>query len=237
MQDKSQHPQSPQYHPALRARILARPARQIEGVVPTGLLPLELDNARDGLLYVPKSYQADRPAPLVLMLHGAGGTARGGLAPFLEEAEASSFLLLAPESRGETWDVIMDGYGPDVVFIEQALTQMFHRYVIDPQHLAVEGFSDGASYALSLGLANGDLFSHIIAFSPGFMAAPDHVGRPRIYVSHGVHDPVLPIKRCSQRLVPRLRSMGYDVRYHEFEGSHAVPERIVREAARWFVQR
>src|SRR5690348_14765809 len=130
MQDKAQHPQHLQYHPAWRARILARPALQIEGVVPTGLLPLELDNARDGLLYVPKSYRADQPAPLVLMLHGAGGTARGGLAPFLEEAEASSFLLLAPESRKETWDVIMGGYGPDVVFIEQALTQTFHRYVI-----------------------------------------------------------------------------------------------------------
>jgi predicted esterase len=34
--------------------------------------------------------------------------------------------------------------------------------------LAVSGFSDGASYALSIGPANGDLFTHVMAFSPGF---------------------------------------------------------------------
>lgn len=39
------------------------------------------------------------------------------------------------------------------------------------------GFSDGASYALSLGLPNGNLFSHIVAFSPGFMRAPTLVRR------------------------------------------------------------
>jgi len=32
------------------------------------------------------------------------------------------------------------------------------------------GFSDGASYALSVGITNGDLFTHVIAFSPGFVA-------------------------------------------------------------------
>lgn len=37
------------------------------------------------------------------------------------------------------------------------------------------GFSDGASYALSLGQPNADVFSHIIAFSPGFMRAPSLV--------------------------------------------------------------
>jgi len=52
--------------------------------------------------------------------------------------------------------------------------------------VAIQGFSDGASYALSLGLTNGDLFTHVIAFSPGFAAPAEQRGRPRIYVSHGV---------------------------------------------------
>jgi poly(3-hydroxybutyrate) depolymerase len=43
---------------------------------------------------------------------------------------------------------------------------------VDPQRICVSGFSDGASYALSLGLANGDLFTHVAAFSPGFMRPP-----------------------------------------------------------------
>ena len=42
--------------------------------------------------------------------------------------------------------------------------------------MCASGFSDGASYALSLGAANGDLFTHIAAFSPGFMRPPVSVG-------------------------------------------------------------
>jgi phospholipase/carboxylesterase len=89
--------------------------------------------------------------------------------------------------------------------------------------VALGGFSDGASYALSLGLTNGDLFTHLIAFSPGFMAPGGEVGRPRCYVAHGTRDAVLPIDRCSRRLVPVLERAGYAVRYHEFDGPHTVP--------------
>lgn len=47
------------------------------------------------------------------------------------------------------------------------LLQVLSNYAVDTTRLGVGGFSDGASYALSLGLTNGDLFTHVIAFSPG----------------------------------------------------------------------
>jgi hypothetical protein len=56
---------------------------------------------------------------------------------------------------------------------------------VDPTRLAVGGFSDGTSYALSLGLTNGDLFSHVLAFSPGFAVPARRRGRPRLFLSHG----------------------------------------------------
>jgi predicted esterase len=93
--------------------------------------------------------------------------------------------------------------------------------------VAVAGFSDGASYALSIGLASGDLFAHVLAWSPGFLAPSDAVGRPRVFVSHGIHDRVLPIDRCSRRLVPVLRADGYDVHYQEFDGGHSVPPDVL----------
>jgi len=55
----------------------------------------------------------------------------------------------------QTWDVILGQYGPDIAFIDSALAQTFSRYAFDPNHIAV-GFSDGASYALSVGITNGD---------------------------------------------------------------------------------
>ena len=85
-------------------------------------------------------------------------------------------ILISPQSRTRTWDVIRDGFGKDVESIDNALDSAFGTYNIDREHLAIGGFSDGASYALSLGLTNGQLFSHIIAFSPGFMVPGKKVG-------------------------------------------------------------
>ena len=169
------------------------------------------------------------------MLHGAGGVATHGLNPLLHLAEEAGLLLLAPESRRQTWDVILGGYGPDVAFLDRALGRVFARYAVDPARLAVGGFSDGASYALSLGLTNGGLFTHVLAFSPGFMAPGEQEGAPRIYISHGVRDAVLPIDACSRRIVPRLRRAGYAVEYREFDGPHTVPPEFAREAAGWFL--
>ena len=126
--------------------------------------------------------------------------------------------------------MILGRIGPDVAFLDRALDQVFARHAVDPERIAVAGFSDGASYALTLGLANGGLFGHVLAFSPGFMAPPRVEGRPRLFVSHGVHDEVLPIDRCSRRLAPMLRRAGYDLDYREFDGGHAVPEAMVAAA-------
>jgi poly(3-hydroxybutyrate) depolymerase len=86
------------------------------------------------------------------MLHGAGGDARGGLAPRMELADAAGLILLAPDSRLQTWDVLFGEYGPDIAFIDQALAQTFSRYAVDPAHIAIEGFSDGDFLALSVGI-------------------------------------------------------------------------------------
>jgi phospholipase/carboxylesterase len=172
---------------------------------------------------------------LVLSLHGAAGLGRRNLVRLHELADEHGFLLLSPDSRGPTWDVIRGGFGPDVEFVDRALDRVFARYAVDPARVAAEGFSDGASYALSLGLLNGDLFTHVIAFSPGFVVADRGRGKPRCFVSHGVEDPVLPIDPCSRRIVRELRDDRYDVSYTEFPGGHVVPPDIARVALDWLL--
>jgi predicted esterase len=217
-----------------QGRLLARPQQPENFSTPYGLQPLGLDAHRDALLYVPKSYKSDQPAPLVLMLHGAGGNAHGGLAPFLHLADAHGLILLATPSREKSWDILYGEYGPDITFIDLSLAQTFSRVAVDPARIAVEGFSDGASYALSIGITNGDLFNHIIAFSPGFMAPASQHGIPHIFISHGEFDNILSIDRCSRKIVPQLQRAGYDVVYHEFDGSHTVPTDITTSALQWF---
>jgi phospholipase/carboxylesterase len=223
---------------ARRGRLLARPARLPSGTrARKGLRPLGLGSGRDGLLYIPEDYGTKYDgAPLALMLHGAGGNARSGISHFLGLADEAGLILLAPESRGRTWDVLVGGYGPDVEFIERALEQTFDRLAVDGDKLAVAGFSDGASYSLSIGLTNGDLFTHVIAFSPGFASPAAYRGKPPIFVSHGTRDEVLPIGKTSRRIVPELERKGYEVRYREFDGPHTVPKSVAREALEWFTR-
>ena len=98
------------------------------------------------------------------------------------------------------------------------------------------GSPTAPTYALSLGLDNGSLFTHVIAFSPGFTANRRPQGRPRIFISHGKSDNVLPIDACSRRIVPQLEDAGYAVTYKEFDGPHTVPEPIAQDAFKWFVR-
>jgi phospholipase/carboxylesterase len=218
-------------------RLRSCPAVELSGEAsPVGLRRLRLDARARGnhLVYVPGSYRLGHLAPLVVLLHGAGANSRD-IMPYLRGlADATVLILLAPTSREYTWEVIVGGYGPDVESIDRALEDTFSRYAVDPERIAVGGFSDGASYALSLGITNGDLFGYILAFSPGFMAPAGQVGSPRIFISHGTHDEVLPIDHCSRRIVPQLQRAGYEVRYQEFEGGHTVPPEIRCEAVDWF---
>ena len=54
-----------------------------------------------------------------------------------------------------------------------------------------------------------------------------------VFISHGDADPILPIDRCSRRIVSELKKSGYEVTFREFKGGHEVPDDIAREGMRW----
>jgi len=212
-------------------RLAFRPQPPIAPSTRTGLRILDgSDGTQLGLAYVPR-FLDDNPFRLVLLLHGSGGSARQGIKLMLPIADRHRLLLVAPKSRLSTWDVIMHGYGPDVRRIDRLLDEVSAAWPVN--RLAVGGFSDGASYALSLGITNGDLFDSVVAFSPGFAASMVQHGTPRLFITHGTNDKVLPINDCSRRLVPRLEQAGYPVTYVEFNGPHTVPAEVVEQAATW----
>jgi phospholipase/carboxylesterase len=218
---------------AVGALAYVRPARGAD-TVRIGQQPLKLGDDRDGLLYIPRGYKTDVPAPLVLMLHGAGSTSLS-VAYTFDRADEHGIIILAPDSRDEsTWDLLLHGYGPDIEFIGAALKETYARCAVDRKHMAIAGHSDGASYALSLGIGTGDTFGRIMAFSPGVMQPAEVHGKPRIFISHGLSDPVMPIDVTSRKFVPRLKALGYDVTYREYEGRHGVTPEVVREAFDWF---
>jgi phospholipase/carboxylesterase len=206
--------------------------------IPYGETRLQLaeddDDEREGLLYVPKSYKDGQPMPLLTMLHGLAGGADSERSLF-PLAEEFGVIILAPESRKVTWGRDAPGFDKDSVYIVNALRYVNRTLYMDPAHVAIGGVSDGATYALTMGLVYGDSFSHLIIFSEGVPVPQRKQGRPKIFIAHGTQDTQMPIDYTSRRFVPQAKADGYEVTYREYDGGHGAPRPLMREAFEWFV--
>ncbi|MGY1856454.1 alpha/beta hydrolase [Modestobacter sp. SYSU DS0290] len=217
---------------AADGRLDSRPALEPAAApLPPGLTTLDLGPSAEAVVAVPPGEPG--PRPLLVFCHGAGGSAADSLALVGELATARGVVVVAPTSVASTWDLVAGGLGRDVATIDAALAQVFARTAVS--RVAIGGFSDGGSYALSLGIANGDLTGAVLAFSPGFAAPPGRYGRPRFWIAHGTDDRVLPVARCGRRVAAELAADGYEVTYDEFAGGHVVTPGLVSGALGWWL--
>ena len=208
-------------------RLAARPGTP-NASSKTGLIEVST-NACQASVYVPTTVKRNQRAPLVVFLHGANRTVEFFVDRFKPVAETSGVVLLAPFAGYGTWDAITETFGRDIAILDAALSWVFARWTIDPARVVLSGFSDGGTYALAVGRANGDVFGRVVAYSPGFLIPIESVGRPPILITHGRQDNILPIDRTSRVIVPELRHAGYEVDYREFDGPHAVPLPVANE--------
>jgi predicted esterase len=193
---------------------------------------LGLQSERDAILQLPAN-ATQSSLPLLVMLHGATQSAEDMFWYLGTTHEEAGIAVLAPNARDTSWDAIGGSFGEDVANLNRALERVFEMVAIDQARITIGGFSDGASYALSLGMINGDLFPSVVAFSPGFVISGTPNGKPRIFISHGTRDHILPIERCGRRIAATLISRGYDVTFREFDGDHEIPADIAREGLKW----
>lgn len=204
-----------------------------------------LELAGGAYAYLPKG-MSGAPVPLLVAFYGAGGKASDVLESFRADADRDGFVLLIPTSKAGTWDMIEDlrsrlgsemkvtpRYGRDLKSLDAALADLFAKVAIDPARIGVMGFSDGATYAFSVGTANPQLFGTVIAFSPGpaFLGKSDPA--QRIFISHGEHDEVLPFS-STRGMVARLRVRKAAITFEPFEGGHEVPKDVRAKAMALF---
>ncbi|QNM83871.1 phospholipase [Sphingomonas sabuli] len=216
------------------ARLAARPVAAAVDALPAGRTALD----HGAIAYRPAGIAA--PMPLLVVMHGAGGSAANMLQPLEEAADRHKVLLLSLQSSGRTWDLIervgrspdrvpRADFGPDVRRTDAVLRTLFQRVPVDPRRIVIGGFSDGATYALSLGMANAGLFRGVIALSPGFFVFPDRTDtRQRLFVAHGRKDDVLLFAQA-EGIAGLLRQAGADVRFRPFDGGHQISRAIVDE--------
>jgi polyhydroxybutyrate depolymerase len=105
-------------------------------------------------LFVPPGYREAAKYPLVLDLHGSGGTpeGQGRTSGLVKLAAEKGFIVVNPAgkyvrsgSNLRTWNVDLDPQGvDDVRFIRALIANLQQRYSIDPDRIYSTGFSGGA---------------------------------------------------------------------------------------------
>jgi len=202
-----------------------------------GLFPLP----DDAVAYVPKSAGPD--PPLLVLLHGAGRQRLTMIQHFEAEADKRGIVLLAPTSKRPTWDAVELGEAmpsPDSPLanklahlftssrdekrVNAAIANLERQVPVDRARIVLAGFSDGATFALAMGLSRNEHFAAVIAWSPGIAIQTDQPARGRrVFVSHGRQDPILKFEVTCGEIVPLLKSEGAEVTFVPFDGGHDAP--------------
>jgi phospholipase/carboxylesterase len=206
---------------------------------PTGVVPLEHAGSQ-ALLLVPETLDPGRRYPLLTVLHGAGRQDELLARAYRNEPARRQALFLVPRSFHLTWDLLACDERPDLEFLDWAYADVQRRYPVDAQRLALIGYSDGASYALSVGLSNPRLFRAVMGWAAGFvvldvanLAADDP--KPAVLLEYGTHDELFPFEQVALPMRENLERLGYRVEFRVDEGGRHWPSGDFQpEALDWF---
>jgi len=208
---------------------------------PEGGLATIRNGATHAFLLTPPAIDPERRYPLLTVLHGAGRQDELLCRGYRDEAARRDAFFLIPRSTYPTWDLLVGQGRPDLDFLERLYAEIYQRVPIDPARQALIGYSDGASYALAVGLSNPRLFAAVMGWAAGFVAidtnaiGPDDP-KPRILLEHGTHDTVFPFELIAAPNVELLRSLGYAVELRVDEGGIHWPKPAFQTAALdWFL--
>jgi polyhydroxybutyrate depolymerase len=168
---------------------------------PTGVSSQQLrsgNRQREYRLYVPPGYDGHTRLPLVLDLHGSGGTSASQArnSGFETLSIRERFLVATLDAEGARWNVpVQDNRANDVAYVSDVIAHVAMRVCTDEARVYMTGFSGGGRMT---SLAGCQLATRIAAIAP---------------VS-GLRLP----GRCEQRPVPVLTFHGLDDSQNPYEG-------------------
>lgn len=210
-------------------------------------------NSLTALLKLPQAYDSSKAYPLLVALHGNGGTAQG-FAPAFSSFARDSLLVAVPEGEhpgpggGRSWFYLTQDRSlweecdtRSVDHVVELATAIAARHRVDGVFML--GFSQGASLAYMVGLRNPSQVRGVVAIGgvfpdvdqPGAIVHASHVQGARnvkIFVARGITD--LAVSReafVSQR--DFLLAHGYSVTAYEYAGGHVLTEDLLARVRAW----
>lgn len=225
----------------LVAERFAAMQREPGGDPPLGVIQVQHERHERGgfSVYVPEFYDAGRSWPLIVALHGGSGHGRDFLWTWLREARTRGAIVVAPTSQDRTWS-LMGGPDHDVRPLAEMVARVTEHWNVDRKHMLITGMSDGATYSLLGGLAEGMPFTHFAPISG--VLHPDNMvngnltrvrGKP-VYLVHGTLDWMFPVETAHMAR-DTLLGAGADLTFREIEDlSHTYPRDENPRILEWF---
>jgi predicted esterase len=175
-------------------------------------------------VFVPEAVKAGKAVPLVVVLHGAGGSENlffdgYGDGKTVRVAKEHGWMVVGTRVLG-----LLDGPPPVPAIIDE----LAKLYPVDRQHVYAIGHSMGATHAVALAQKSPKPFAALAALGGGgSVTKPDAVKGLPVYVGCGTEDFAL---ATAKNLAETLGKAGAKVTYKEFpDVEHIV---IVQESAR-----
>ncbi|MCX7015912.1 MAG: prolyl oligopeptidase family serine peptidase [Candidatus Sumerlaeota bacterium] len=191
-------------------------------------------------LMTPKDYDPKEKYPLLLALHGSGGTTQAPSALGTDEMrEKHRWFVMAPKApEGWSWASArlfserIRELKPRLPLVFEAMDALEKEFSIDPRRLYVTGQSMGGVGTYGALAAHPDWFAAAAPVCGAWDVedAPKFAGAP-IWIFHGGADPTVPVD-FSRNMVEALKKAGASPRYTEFPGvghnswlnAYAMPE-------------
>ena len=202
--------------------------------------------------------RTDGPPPAVILLHGYGSDAHGLFA--LAERLDGRFMAFVPqgsvplENGGWGWYWLGEatplGRVADASGMDLSRRDVLHLadfaargHGADPSRVYLLGHSQGGALALCVALTEPERIAGMVAMSGRVIpevlpmaAAPERMRGLRVFLAHGVDDPVVPVRhaRAARDL---LVQRGAVVDFREYPAEHTVPPEMVADVNAWLVAR
>lgn len=201
--------------------------------------------------FLPTGYEPNYPYPLLVFLHGHGGSEEqilrlaprlsrrnyiciGLRGPYALDPRPDGQLAFCWGQEGQT-DVLVEDY------VFRAVEQTRRHYHVHSERIYLAGFCEGASLAYRLGLFYPERFAGIISLNGslprrgGPLLRLPEVRQLRVLIGHGIANSVVPLSmaRSDFRL---FYTAGLDVRMHTYPATHRIHPHMLRDMNRWIMQ-
>ena len=160
--------------------------------------------SREYLVYIPNSYDAEIPTPVVMNFHGFGGLVNYYIseADMRSTADAENFILIYPQGSQMNGVAHWNSYptggnnksnADDLGFVEKMIEQINTEYNIDNERIYAVGYSNGGMMAYGLSRYKSDLIAAVASVSGVMLDSGGTPNRPiPVLHLHGTSDGTIP---------------------------------------------